>query len=63
MAKYFQNFPVIEYQGKKVRDITRRNGFLKSVQTNPYLFLPYTIKDNERPEDVAQFYYGSTDYT
>lgn len=62
MSRYFQNFPIIEYKGKRVRDITRRNEFLKSVTTNPFLFLPYTVKDNERAEDVADFYYGSTDY-
>lgn len=62
MAKYFENFPIIEYQGRKVRDITRRNTFLKTVSTNPYLFLPYTVKEGERAEDVAEFYYGSVDY-
>jgi hypothetical protein len=62
MAKYFENFPVIKYDGKLVRDITRRNQFLRSVSTNPLLFLPYTVKQNERAEDVAQFYYGSVDY-
>lgn len=62
MASYFENFPVIEYNGKRVRDITRRNEFLNSVRTNPYLFLPYTVKEGERAEDVANFYYGSTDF-
>jgi hypothetical protein len=62
MAKYFENFPVIEYQGRRVRDITRRNQFVKAVASNPYLFLPYTVKEGERPEDIAEFYYGSVDY-
>lgn len=62
MAKYFENFPIIEYQGRKVRDITRRNMFIKNVSTNPYLFLPYTVKEGERAEDIAEFYYGSVDY-
>jgi Base plate wedge protein 53. len=62
MAKYFENFPVVEYEGKKVRDITRRNNFVRSITTNPMLFLPYTVKQNERAEDVANFYYGSVDY-
>lgn len=62
MAKYFENFPIVDYNGKKVRDITRRNTFLKSVSNNPMLYLPYTVKQNERAEDVAQFYYGSVDY-
>jgi hypothetical protein len=62
MAKYFENFPVIEYQGRKVRDITRRNQFVKNVSTNPYLYHPYTVKEGERAEDIALFYYGSVDY-
>jgi hypothetical protein len=62
MAKYFENFPIIDYNGKKIRDISRRNTFIKNVSTNPLVFLPYTIRDGERPEDIAQFYYGSTDY-
>jgi hypothetical protein len=63
MSNYFENFPVINYQGRNVRDITRRNKFLKSVTTNPLLFLPYTVKEGERAEDIAYNYYGSTDYT
>jgi hypothetical protein len=62
MAKYFENFPIIDYNGKKIRDISRRNTFIKNVSTNPLVFLPYTIRDGERAEDIAQFYYGSTDY-
>jgi hypothetical protein len=62
MAKYFENFPIVEYDGKRVRDITRRNQFVKGLSTNPMLFLPYTIKQNERAEDVALFYYGSVYY-
>lgn len=61
-TKYFENFPIVEYNGKKVRDITRRNNFVKNVSTNPMLFLPYTVKQNERAEDVANFYYGSVDF-
>jgi len=61
--KYFENFPIIEYDGKKVRDITRRNTLMRSLQTNPLVFLPYTVKEGEKPEDIANFYYGSTDYT
>jgi len=60
--KYFENFPIISYQGKRVRDITRRNTFIKQISTNPYLFLPYTIKEGQRAEDIALDYYGSVDY-
>ena len=56
-------FPLIEYEGKVVRDITRRTSFTKEVSQNPLMYLPYTIKEGERPEDIAEFYYGSTDFT
>ena len=63
MAKYFENFPIITYEGKQVRDITRRNQFVRNVSTNPLLYLPYTIGEGERAEDIANFYYGSVDYS
>jgi len=62
MAKYFQNFPIIDYDGYKVRDITRRSSFTALAANNPSLYLPFTIKEGERAEDVANYYYGSTDY-
>jgi hypothetical protein len=60
--KYFENFPLIDYQGRRVRDISRRSSFLTAVQNNPYLYYPYTVKANERAEDVANAYYGSVDF-
>jgi hypothetical protein len=35
---------------------------LESVGNDPYAYLPYTVKENERPEDIAYYYYGSTEY-
>jgi hypothetical protein len=63
MPNYFNKFPVIQYQDKVVRDITRRVNFMKSTIASPFVFLPYTIEDDMKPEDVAYYYYGSTDYT
>jgi len=63
MTKYFANFPIITYNGRRVRDISRRNAFKKDITSNPYLYMPYTVKEGERPEDIANFYYGSTDFT
>ena len=61
--KYFQNFPTIDYEGVQVKDITRRNSFTNFVTANPMIHLPYTIKEGYKPEDVANAYYGSTDFT
>lgn len=60
--KYFENFPEVIYDGKRVKDITRRNRFVRGLQNNPLLYMPYTVEEGERAEDVANFYYGSVDY-
>ena len=62
MTRYFEKFPTIEYQGVKVKDITRRNTFTKEVTNNPLLYMPYTVKEGERAQDIAEWYYGSVDY-
>lgn len=61
-TKYFENFPIINYGGKRVRDITRRASFVRAVSNNPYVYYPYTVKENERAEDIALDYYGSVEY-
>lgn len=60
--KYFEDFPIINYQGRKVRDISRRASFVRAVATNPYVYYSYTVKEGERAEDIALDYYGSVDY-
>jgi phage terminase large subunit GpA-like protein len=63
MSNYFDQMPIINYDGYQVRDLTRRNRLLPVSISNPYLFLPYTVSEEDRPEDIAYYYYGSTDYT
>ena len=60
--KYFENFPEVVYDGKRVKDITRRNRFVRGLQNNPLLYMPYMVEEGERAEDIANFYYGSVDY-
>lgn len=62
-GEYFNNLPQINYQNTLVRDITRRVNFLKSTIENPYVFLPYTVKQGERAEDIAYHYYGNANYS
>ena len=45
--KYFENFPLIEYEGRRVRDISRRTNFVKAVSNNPYLYYPYTVAEGD----------------
>ena len=51
--KYFENFPEVVYDGKRVKDITRRNQFVRGLQNNPLLYMPYTVEEGERAEDIA----------
>jgi hypothetical protein len=63
MSQYFSKFPIITYGKQQVRDITKRFGFINDLKRDPYLFLPYTIKEKQKPEDIAYYYYGSVDDT
>ena len=63
MSKYFTNYPLIQYKDKRVRDITRRSKVRDSILNDPYIFLPYTVREGEKPEDIARLYYGSVDDT
>lgn len=63
MSNYFSNFPIVDYTGVKIRDILRRTGFVEENLSNPYVFLPYTVKEGEKPEDIAYNYYGTVDAT
>lgn len=62
MSEYFQLFPTVSHSGYEVKDITRRVKFLERVKGTPYLFLPYTIEGDDRPEDIAYYYYGDVSY-
>ena len=55
--KYFDKFPLITYSNNTVVDITRRVTLLDKVSRNPYVFYPYDIEDNERPDQLSARYY------
>jgi hypothetical protein len=63
MSRYFTNFPLTQYRDKRVRDVSRRSKVRDSLLNDPYIFLPYTVREGEKPEDVARLYYGSVDDT
>lgn len=58
MSRYFRYFPRITYDGKVATNITRRVRVQERLLSDPYLFLPYTIKNDESPEELAYLYYG-----
>lgn len=63
MSVYFKYFPKIRYDDQEIRDITRRVSVYDRLQRNPYVYLSYTVKEDDRPEDIAFFYYGDVKYT
>lgn len=62
MSKYFQYFPELRYGDKVIRDITKNITLFDDIESDPYSYLPYTLKDGESAEQVAEYYYGSPKY-
>lgn len=54
---FFADFPIIKYNNELVRDISIRIDILEGVKSDPYAFLPYTIRDGETAEEIAFHYY------
>lgn len=61
MSDYFKFFPKVKHTNRSAVDITRRTKLLDYLQGNPFVFLPYTVENDDRPEHIAEFYYGSQD--
>lgn len=62
MPNYFNYFPKVKYKNKAAIDISRKSQFVESALKNTTLLLPYTVREGERPEDIAFDYYGTIDY-
>jgi hypothetical protein len=63
VSKYFTHYPIIQYQRKPIRDLSRRSKVRDKLLSDPYIFLPYTVREGEKPETVAELYYGSVNDT
>ena len=66
MSKYFRYYPQTQYafaNGSFTIEKSVKNISLKTVlkdglsQDDPYAFLRYTISEDEKAEDIADFYY------
>ncbi len=55
---YFRKFKTVRYNGRDVVNITERAAILDSVSANPYVWYPYDIVADERPDQFANRYYG-----
>lgn len=55
--KYFRKFPVVNYDGRRAVDVTRRAVMTDSALKNPYAFYTYQVRRGERADNVATSYY------
>lgn len=62
-TNYFKNFNYTIDNNVIVTNLLNRAA-LKNIDviTKTKIYLPYLIKDGERPENIAEAYYGSTTY-
>ena len=65
MTKYFDQFPIIDYNlsgvngnTKEVTDIFRRVKARSKIANNVALFDKYDVAEGEKPEDIAYKVYG-----
>ena len=66
MSKYFRYYPQTQYAfangsftiEKSVKNISLKTVLMDNLsQDDPYIFLRYTISEDEKAEDIADFYY------
>lgn len=63
MPFFFKPFPTTRYNNAAVTNLTVRIKFIESALRNNAVFYPYTVADNERPEDIANHYYDDPSYS
>jgi hypothetical protein len=63
MSAYFNSFPTVEYGGAFATDITLRAKFIEASKKINLTFYPYTIKEGERPDQVAYYYYDDPSFS
>ena len=61
-VRYFRYFPDVKYNGYTMKDITKVAVLQDKIRSSSYTYLNYTVKEQERAEDVALFYYGDVSY-
>ena len=59
---YFEAFPKTKFNNETVLDITRRAKIVTRIRDLVYDYATYTVKDGERPEDIAYLYYDDATY-
>lgn len=60
-SKYFDQFPSVVYGTKVARDLIARPNVVNRVFNSPFAFFDYVVEHDQRPDQVAQHYYGDPD--
>ena len=61
-VRYFRHFPSLRYSDKAMTNITKRIQLKENFISSPFAYLPLTVNDGEKPEEIAYLYYGDTSY-
>ena len=59
---YFNNIPSIQYGSKVARNLLARPVIKTKILANPTLIYDYTIQDGQRPDQIADAYYGNVNF-
>jgi hypothetical protein len=62
MSSFFSHFPTVLYGNNAVTNIIAKVKFQESVQKNLAVFYSYTVKEGERPDQIAESYYEDSSY-
>ena len=60
---FFNKIPTITYNNNLARNIMARARLSDATKSNSRLFFPYTIKEEDRVDNLSNSYYGSPNYT
>ena len=59
--RFFENLPDMYYNNQLCKDISRRAKLVDDPKNSPFSFYPYTIKDQLRSDQIADYYFGDSD--
>lgn len=67
--RYFKQYPTFEYEvdrdketSFRMKNIMLRSKVIDSVLRHDTAFYPYRMRDQDRPDTIAQKYYGSSEF-
>jgi len=63
MYNYFEKFPIIDYLNNPALNILASVKFNELTRKTINIFYPYTVTEGQRPDTIANFYYGDPRYS